>query len=152
MSNRTLNVDEIIEKYLRDNRYDGLHDGVSCRCKATEIYICNKYCESPNFCHPAYKITPRSKECKACRERGCCERIGIGVQVYGKPFSKGFCTAGCLRPADEKDLNLCDTCAKDYQECKAVNVFFGYGEGNDNIIRCSEYEESPRIKPTKESK
>jgi len=38
-------------------------------------------------------------------------------------------------------VNLCDTCQKrkDYPICVAIDVDFGDGKGNDNIIRCANY-------------
>jgi hypothetical protein len=50
---------EIIEKYLRDNGYDGLYyDG--CGCSFEELLECEEYCGQ---CKPGYKIPCDPETC-----------------------------------------------------------------------------------------
>jgi len=37
------------------------------------------------------------------------------------------------------EVNLCNSCTKDYPGCNYKNVIFGTGIGNDNIAACSTY-------------
>ena len=38
-----------------------------------------------------------------------------------------------------KELNLCDLCKNEFSTCKPVNIIFGNGFGNDNVIKCDSY-------------
>lgn len=35
--------------------------------------------------------------------------------------------------------NLCDTCSDHPAECESVQIEFGDGVGNDNVISCGQY-------------
>ena len=39
----------------------------------------------------------------------------------------------------ENKINLCDNCDNNFANCKAKNIIFGTGIGNDNIIACEKY-------------
>lgn len=48
-----MTVKEIVEKYLRDNRYDGLcHTDSECGCSLGDLVPC---CEDCTSCEPGYK-------------------------------------------------------------------------------------------------
>jgi len=42
-----------------------------------------------------------------------------------------------------KKVNLCDSCVHEFAICEALNVKYGTGVGNDNVISCDCYEEKP---------
>jgi hypothetical protein len=58
--NKRLNVKEIIENYLKKNRYDGLSCGCSIGCKIGELIDCER---DPRGCMPGY-----IKDCKTCEK------------------------------------------------------------------------------------
>lgn len=54
-------VKEIIEKYLRENGYDGLfHDG-DCGCEVDDLIPCEVFC---NNCEPGYKVSCNPETCE----------------------------------------------------------------------------------------
>lgn len=58
--------------------------------------------------------------------------------VHNEPaMPKGKCDCG-LRYT-RHTLHLCDTCIYTVPECEPVEVEFGDGLGNDNVIACSQY-------------
>lgn len=51
-----MTVKEIVEKYLKENGYDGLYDGAeACGCSLGNLIPCNYPIE---FCTPGYEVTP----------------------------------------------------------------------------------------------
>ncbi len=53
-----MTVFEIIEKYLKDNGYDGLTNGDDCSCKIENLAPC---CDDRFACRPGYEI-----KCNGC--------------------------------------------------------------------------------------
>jgi hypothetical protein len=41
--------------------------------------------------------------------------------------------------AEDRTQNLCDTCGACFADCDAVEIEFGEGFGNDNVIKCDAY-------------
>lgn len=54
-----MNCKEILEKYLRDNGYDGLYSEAECACELEDLIPCD---EDPSTCEPGYKI-PCPEDC-----------------------------------------------------------------------------------------
>ena len=38
------------------------------------------------------------------------------------------------------DINLCDSCRHEFATCKAEQIIWGTGKGNDNIAACHQYD------------
>ncbi len=50
-----MNIKEIVEKYLKDNGYDGLwNQDDECGCTFDDLFECAGNCD-PNNCEPGYK-------------------------------------------------------------------------------------------------
>lgn len=67
-----MNVKEIIEKYLKENGYDGLYEDDYCGCGLENLAPC----DSPGIhCYAGVKILKNSGQCKSknCRGKGYCE-------------------------------------------------------------------------------
>uniref|UniRef100_A0A6M3JQ24 Uncharacterized protein n=1 Tax=viral metagenome TaxID=1070528 RepID=A0A6M3JQ24_9ZZZZ len=48
-----MNCSEIIQKYLKENGFDGLYSPDECACIIGDLVPC---CNSPMECQPGYKI------------------------------------------------------------------------------------------------
>ena len=48
-------------------------------------------------------------------------------------------------------INLCNTCKLCFADCKAENVEFGDGIGNDNVIKCETYIKEKKTNKKKDS-
>ena len=59
-----MTVKEIVEKYLKDNNYDGFYNGEDCGCtiEGDDIMDCCSDC-MPD-CIPGYKAICNNKECE----------------------------------------------------------------------------------------
>ncbi len=57
-----MNVKEIVEKYLKENGYDGLFHEGDCGCEVGDLAPCDG---SALDCEPGYKIDGCSSECGA---------------------------------------------------------------------------------------
>ena len=68
-----MSVKEIIEKYLKENGYDGLFNNEYdlCGCGLDDLCPCNGDILT---CQPAYK-----RQCKDCSEKGTCEMFKEGA-------------------------------------------------------------------------
>ena len=64
-----MSIKEILEKYLKDNKYDGLA-GERCGCQIGDLMPC--YNPSPN-CTPGYK-----RPCSDCLLIACETRLEVG--------------------------------------------------------------------------
>lgn len=64
-----MNVREIIEKYLKDNGFEGL-TGEYCGCELSDLMPCGGT-NFPDLCQPGYKIPCPGKG--KCELGGCCE-------------------------------------------------------------------------------
>ena len=65
-----MNVKEIVEKYLKENKYDGLA-GDDCGCSFDDFMICeSNMCQD---CVPGYKNL-----CEGCIEISCNARDVVG--------------------------------------------------------------------------
>jgi hypothetical protein len=42
-------------------------------------------------------------------------------------------------------INLCDSCLNEFPTCQPDRIEFGDGIGNDNVIKCSSYNERKLI-------
>lgn len=56
-----MNVKEIVEKYIRENNYEGLSGlaGLGCGCSIDDLMPCD--CPDITYCCPAYRVT-----CEKC--------------------------------------------------------------------------------------
>jgi len=62
-----MTVSEIIEKYLKENGYDGLYNlNGECGCEIDDLIPCMDYCGD---CKPGYKISDPSGEYKENEKR-----------------------------------------------------------------------------------
>jgi len=62
-----------------------------------------------------------------------------GAEVHAVAFENMAVNLGIM---PKPEINLCDTCSKrkDYPMCCSPDIIFGDGVGNDNIIKCSNYD------------
>ena len=49
----TCDVKYIVEKYLIENKFDGLSDGFNCSCEIGNLFLCNE--DNITGCQAAYK-------------------------------------------------------------------------------------------------
>jgi hypothetical protein len=62
-----MNVKEIVEKYLQDNKFDGLTGGTNfCCCSIEDLMPCGGMDKDISECVPGYKI-----KCPIPEECGC---------------------------------------------------------------------------------
>ena len=139
---KALNVKEIVKKYLKENNYPGLHDGDECYCELENLLACDEAPCDCETCEVAYKVEPKSKECDYCQENNMCVHVSYNESMDPACHEK-HCSEGCLRPLDERDLNMCDTCENASSECPAKFEDILWGSQSNNVISCQKHKERP---------
>ncbi len=69
-----MDIRQIVEKYLRKNKFDGLFSGWDCGCKIDDLMPCG---EAPPECEPGYKM-PCGNSCML--DGNCDWHIGLNKE------------------------------------------------------------------------